>query len=200
MIKGKKVEEKCELSLDVLDITCKTLDFDDLFQFFGVCKNWRTFHKFYWRNFLASQGPLLLQKSSYVKNYYSFISIPDQKVYHLEMIWCKYVTYSSGYFILKECNNSFMLINPFTRIKKVISFPTSISTSEGNFSLTSHALLAFSKCSEEFVFVVLCKQCLHIYQSRNCGWVTYSTIENREWVVDFTVLHDIIYVITNMAT
>jgi len=86
-----------------------------------------------------------------------------------------------------------LLINPFTKLKKSIP-----PTSEGNSSLTMRALLAFSKCSEEFVFVILCKQLrLHVYQSRNCGWVTYSTMENEERVVDFAVLHDLIYVVTN---
>lgn len=106
------------------------------------------------------------------------LALPDQKVYHLEMmdyfIRSNYVTYSSGYFMLAKYNNSFLLINPFTRIMKSIP-----PTSEGNSSLTMRALLAFSKCSEEFVFVILCKQLrFHVYQSRNCGWVTYSAIES----------------------
>ncbi|XP_058732578.1 uncharacterized protein LOC131604106 [Vicia villosa] len=43
-----------------------------------------------------------------------------------------------------------------------------------------HALLAFEKCSEEFVLLVLCKKYgnLHVYQSRNNGWVNY--IRNRK--------------------
>lgn len=35
--------------------------------------------------------------------------------------------------------------------------------------------------------------------SRNCGWVTYSTKEDRERVFDFVVLHNIIFVVTNKA-
>ncbi|CAJ2670901.1 unnamed protein product [Trifolium pratense] len=58
--KKKKVEENRELPWDVLDNICKTLDFHDLFQFAGVCKNWRAFHKIYWTNFIAYQEPLLL--------------------------------------------------------------------------------------------------------------------------------------------
>jgi hypothetical protein len=198
----KKVEENRELPLDVLDIISKTLDFDDHFQFAGVCKNWRAFHKIYWRTFLASQEPLLLQlQISYLdEESYSFISIPDQRVYHLEMMKyfpsSTYVTCSSGYFITAgDNNNSFILINPFTRIKKVINSPAS----ENSIFLTNRALFAFDKCSEEFVFVVLCNSSLHVYQSRNYDWVTCSTMGNSETVVDFVVLHNIIYVVTNMA-
>ncbi|KEH33542.1 putative F-box domain-containing protein [Medicago truncatula] len=196
----KKVEENNELPSDVLDIIFKTLDFDDHFQFADVCKNWRTFHESCWRNFLASQEPLLLQISYHDWESYSFISVPDQKVHHLKMMKyfppSTYVTFSSGYFIMVGYYvNSFMLINPFTRIKKVINGPTC----ENSLFLTTRALLAFGKCSEEFVLVVLCKRRLHVYQSQNCDWVTYSTMGNSGRVVDFVVLHNIIYVITNMA-
>jgi len=185
----------------VLNIISKTLDFDDLFQFSSVSKNWRAFHKIYWTDFLASRKPLLLQISYHVKESYSFINISNQEVCHLEMMKhfprSIYVTSSSRYFIMTKYNNSFMLINPFGRIKKVINTPTS----EVSCSLTNRALLAFFKCFEESVLVVLCKLRLHVYQSRNCGWVTYSTMENpEEWVVDFVVLHNIIYVVTNKAS
>jgi hypothetical protein len=110
---------------DVLDIISKTLDFDDLFQISGVCKNWRAF---YWRNLLASQEPLLLQVSYNHKDSYSFISLPNQKIYCLKMmkyfLRSIYVTFSSRYFIMAGYNNSFILINPFTRIKKVINVST----------------------------------------------------------------------------
>lgn len=52
--KAMKVAENCELPWNVLDIISKALDFDDLFRFSGVCKNWRAF---YWRNLLASEEP-----------------------------------------------------------------------------------------------------------------------------------------------
>jgi hypothetical protein len=197
----KKVEDNCEVPWDVLDIISKTLDFDDLFQFSGVCKNWRAFQKIYWRNFLTSQGPLLLQVSYLGKESFSIISIPDQKTYCLKVMEhvfdYTYVTSSSRYFITTEDNNnSFLLINPFTRIKKVISTPSS----EFNWSLLiDHALLAFGKCSEEFVLVVLCQRHLHVYQSRNCSWVTHSTMGDQGRVVDFVVLHNVIYVVTNKA-
>jgi hypothetical protein len=62
-------------------------------------------------------------------------------------------------------------------------------------------MLALSKCSEEFVLDDLCKDGnLHVYQSRICGWVTYSSTKgNQESVVHFVLLHNIIYVITNKA-
>jgi hypothetical protein len=90
-------------------------------------------------------------------------------------------------------NNSFLLINPFTRIYKIIN------TSEIKLGFArNHALLAFGKCSEEFVLVVLYDiGILNVYQSRNCGWVTYSTMRGR--IVDFEVFHNRIYVITNQA-
>jgi hypothetical protein len=64
----------------------------------------------------------------------------------------------------------------------------------------AHILLAFGKCSEEFVLVVLYRSSMsfHVYQSRNSAWVTYSTkggiLGN---VVDFVVFQNIIYVVTN---
>jgi len=194
------VQENRELPWDVLDIISKTLDFNDHFQFAGVCKNWRAFHKIYSRNFLASQEPLLLQISCQPKGSFSFICIPDQKVYCSEMgkyFFCSaYITISSRYFIMAGYDNSFMLMNPFTRIKKVVNAP--ISKVKGSY-LTRRALLAFGKCSEEFVLVVLCNYCLHVYQSRNLDWVAYSRMEDLEGIVDFVVLHNVIYVVTEKA-
>jgi len=164
-----KVAENCELPWDVLDIISKTLDLDDLFRFSGVCKNWRAF---YWRNLLASQEPLLLQVLYNHKESYSFISFPNQKIYCLKMmeyfLHSIYVTFCTGYFIMARYNNSFILINPFTRIQKVIN--VSIFEVKSNI-FAYHALLAFGKCSDEFVLLVLCKssRSLLVYQSQNCG-------------------------------
>ncbi|CAJ2670905.1 unnamed protein product [Trifolium pratense] len=70
-------------------------------------------------------------------------------------------------------------------------------------AFASHALLALSKCSEDFVLVVLCicSRNLRVYQSRNCGWVSYSSAigNQEEKIVHFVVLHSIIYVVTNKA-
>ncbi|WJX96335.1 hypothetical protein P8452_77554 [Trifolium repens] len=196
--KVKKVAEKCQLPWDVLDIISRTLDFDDLFEFACVCKKWRAFHKIYWR--LAFEEPLLVQKSSLVKKSYSFISIPNQKVYHSKMInyfWhFAYSGSSSGYLIMTGNNNSFLLMNPFMRRKKVIN----TSTFKVNFSYFAyHVLLAFAKGSKEFVLLALCKSSnsLHVYQSRNVGWVTYSKMGYPWMIVDFVVLHNTIYVVTN---
>jgi hypothetical protein len=204
-----KVEENCQLPWDVLDNIVKRLDFDDLFRFAGVCKNWRAFHKIYWRNFSTSQKPLLLQSSNHANNQLLYIlsSISEQKVYCLKMKRSFidssnviYVSSSGGYFIMLGNNNSFFLINPFTRVNKVIK----VSTFEVKFQhLVNHALLAFGKSSEEFVLVVIfdifVSRSLNVYQSRNCGWVTYSTMENQGSVVNFVVFQYKIYVITNKA-
>ncbi|XP_058732603.1 uncharacterized protein LOC131604132 [Vicia villosa] len=197
-----------QLPWDVLDIICKALDFDDLFSFSGVCMNWRTFHK---STFLSSKEPLLVRftiNNRISADSHSFISIPNQKVYNLNMMSyfqypnCVYVRVSSGYFIFAHKNNSFMLFNPFTRKKMVIKN----ATFSVNYiiSLQYEALLAFEKCSEEFVLLVLCKdsRSLYVYQSRHYGWFTYSTLNlevevEPEAVVDFVVFNNIIYVVTN---
>ncbi|CAJ2650133.1 uncharacterized protein LOC123907216 isoform X2 [Trifolium pratense] len=204
--KVNKVEENCELPCDVLENISKTLDFDDLFHFSGVCKNWRAFHKIYVTNFLAYHEPLLLQIlfDDEQKESFSLISISNQKVYCLKMmdyiVKSHYLAFFGGYFVkVASFNNKFLLINPFTRTKKVIDVFT-FKVYPGTYA--NHALLAFSKCSEEFVLVVLCliSDTLRVYQSRNCDWVTYSsTMENKERVVHFVVLHNIIYIVTNKA-
>ncbi|AES68335.2 hypothetical protein MTR_3g006100 [Medicago truncatula] len=196
------IEDGCQISWDILDVISRDLDFDDLFQFAGVCKNWREFQKTYWKKFLASPEPLLIQKSSHDKKSFSFISIADRKVYHSKTInqfWqVAYSGCSSGYLIMTGDNNSFLLLNPFTRRKKVIN----TSTFKVNSSyLAYHVLLAFGKGMEKFVLVASCKRSgsLYVYQSRNLGWVTYSTMESPWKVVDFVVLHHTIYVVTDKA-
>ncbi|KAK2441927.1 F-box/kelch-repeat protein [Trifolium repens] len=202
--KAKKVEENCQLPWDVLENISKTLDFDDLFHFSGVCKNWRAFHKIYLKNFLAYHEPLLLQiMYDDKKGSFSLNTISNQKVYCLKMMDCimesYYLTFSGGYFVKVEWyKDSFLLINPFTRIKKVIKAPFKVYHA----GYANHGLLAFSKCSEEFVLVVLCNisHSLRVYQSRNCGWITYSsTMENQETIAHSVVLHNIIYIVTNKA-
>lgn len=197
--KKKKVEENCQLPWDLLDIILRNLDFDDLFQFGSVCKNWREFHKIYWRNFMASEEPLLIQWCA-VKRSLNFFSLPHDKVYHSKMInnYFRFVYHgsSSGYFIMTRKDNSFILINPFTRRKMLINN----SVFQVNFSYFScKVLLAFSKGSKEFVLVVSCKNSdnLHVYQSRNLCWTAYSTPQK---VVDFAVLNSIIYVVTDKAS
>ncbi|KAL5072930.1 hypothetical protein RYX36_011914, partial [Vicia faba] len=120
--KAKENDQFVQLPRDVLDIICKALDFEDLLSFSGICKNWRTFHK---TNFLLSQEPLLVRMMIHNgRESYSFISIPNEKVYDLNMMSFfqrpdfTYVRVSSRYFIMARENNSVMLFNPFTRIKK----------------------------------------------------------------------------------
>ncbi|AES79590.1 putative F-box domain-containing protein [Medicago truncatula] len=193
--------QDCQLPPEMLDIISKNLDFDDLFQFAGVCKSWREFHKIYCINFLASQAPLIFQTSSYSKDDYSFYSIPNQRAYRLKMgsLWgYSYSGSSSGYLIMAGDNDTLLLINPFRRRKKVIN----TSVLRGKFSSSScRALLAFAKGSKEFVVVVSCTShhSLHVYQSRDSGWVTHSIRGNPWNVVDFVVLHNTIHLITDKA-
>ncbi|XP_058734354.1 F-box protein At3g56470-like [Vicia villosa] len=200
--KAKENGEFVQLPWDMLDIICKALDFEDLLSFSGVCKSWRTFHK---TNFLSSQEPLLVRFM--IRNgseSYSFISIPNEKVYDLKMMTSfprpkfTYVRVSSGYFIMACENNSFMLFNSFTRIKKVIQTPFPV---DSHLFAQYEALLAFEKCSQEYVLVVLSYRfsCLYVYQTRHNGWVIYPTFKSEEVVVDFVVLNNIIYVVTNNA-
>ncbi|XP_061353025.1 uncharacterized protein LOC133297834 [Gastrolobium bilobum] len=190
----KKEADNSQLPWDVLDIIYKKLDFDDLFRFAGVCKNWRTFHKVHWRNLMVSQAPLLVLKSSFAKKDYFFVSISEQKVYRskLDYFWgLSYSGISSGYLIMAGANK-LLLMNPFTGRKKVIS----TLAIQGNLHYKCiKPLLAFAKGSEEFIIVVLCKKfySLHIYQSRHSCWVTYSTRGNPWKVVDFVVLNNTLY-------
>jgi hypothetical protein len=199
--KVKKVQENCDLPWEVLDIISERLDFDDLFHFSAVCKSWRVSYTIYWTNFLASQAPLLIEIcfSKPIVPSYSFRSLPDQKCYWWKMMNLKdrfkYYTSSSGYFIMWR-KNTILLINPFTRIKKVIN-----TTTFDEIYDCRHALLAFGKCSEEFVLVVLCgwPRSVHVYQSRNCAWITYRTMEDVGVLLDFIVFHNIIYVVTSKS-
>jgi len=133
-----------------------------------VCKNWREFHKIYWRNFMTSQEPLLVWRSLYFKKSFFFFNLHHCKVYQSKMINNFYLfTYqgsSNGYFVMTGLDNSFILINPFTRRKMVIKN----LTFNVDFScFACLVLLVFSRGSEEFVLVVLCRNSdnLHVYQS-----------------------------------
>ncbi|XP_058734471.1 uncharacterized protein LOC131606225 [Vicia villosa] len=204
-LKRLKRVNREELPWDALVIICKTLDFEDLFQFSGVCKSWRTFHK---SNILSSKEPLLVRIlfRGTTSISYSFITIPNQKVYDLKIMSSfpptkfTYVRASSRYFIMvNNNNNSFLLFNPFTRIKRVINATFRVNSRRFD---EYRALLAFEKSSDdkEFVLVVLCirSRSLYVYQSRHYRWVTYSTVE-PEIVTDFVVFNNIIYVVTNNA-
>lgn len=198
--KKRKIAVDHQLSMDLLDIIfTKILDFDDLFQFGSVCKNWWQLYKIYCKNFMTSQEPLLVQKSSISKKYFSLISLPHQKVYHSKMLnnffRFAYQGSSSGYLIMTCRNNSFILINPFTRRKMKIKN----STFEVDFFCFScYVLLAFVRGSKEFILVVSGRNFdfLHVYKSQNSGWVTYSTLQK---IVDFVVLHNAIYIVTDKA-
>ncbi|XP_061353035.1 F-box protein At2g14290-like isoform X2 [Gastrolobium bilobum] len=198
----KREAEYSQLPWDILDIISKKLEFDDLFQFAGVCKNWRTFRKVYWSNFMSSEAPLLvLTSSSYAKKAYFFVSISEQKVYRskLDYFWgLSYLGCSSGYIIMAGADTKLLLMNPFTRRKKLIS----TSAIHGYLHyINCQSLIAFAKGSEEFIVVLWCKRfySLHIYQSRHSCWVTYSTGGNPWKVVDSVVLNNTLYAITDEA-
>ncbi|KAJ1378794.1 F-box protein [Sesbania bispinosa] len=129
--------------------------------------------------------------------YFNLLDIPDQKVYRskIDYFWgLSYCGSSSGYVIMASAD-SILMMNPFTRRKKVISIEYNLKHIGG------HALLAFAKGSKEFIIVFLCKDIysLHVYQSRKSFWDTYSR-EGKPWmVVDFVVLQNKIYVITDKA-
>ncbi|XP_058741905.1 uncharacterized protein LOC131614321 [Vicia villosa] len=203
-VTGKKTENNIDFSQlpwNVLDTISQKLSFDDLFDFASVCREWRVVKKIYWKNFLESQSPLLLETTSYAKKSFTFYSIHDQRAYLSEMSYFWGLFYcgsSSGYLIMAGANNTLHLMNPFTRKQKIINIST--ITNDLNYC-ACRVLLAFAKGSVEFVIVASSRSSLslHVYQSRNSSWVTYIERRNPLKVVDFVVLHNIIYVITNKA-
>ncbi|XP_045797410.1 uncharacterized protein LOC123891571 isoform X2 [Trifolium pratense] len=200
---GKKMKEDMDISpldLDMLDIISKKLlSFDDLFNFSAVCKEWRAVHKVYWRKFLESQSPLVVQTTSYAKKLYSFYSIPEKQAYNSKMsyFWgLYYCGSSSGYLVMAGGNYKLQLMNPFTRKEKIVDIS---SVREDFFYDTCRVLLAFAKDSNEFVVVALCgiSFALNVYQSRFSSWVPYAK-RGKPWkVVDFVVLDNIIYALTD---
>ncbi|KAK7395363.1 hypothetical protein VNO78_15915 [Psophocarpus tetragonolobus] len=189
-----------ELSWDMLDIIAKKLDIDNLFQFGAVSKSWRIFHKIYWKDFMASQAPLLVQ-TSFAMNSYSLYNIREQKIVlnycYLERF--RYAGYSNGNITMVDVtNNKLLLINPFTRRIKEIS----TLAIKGKFPfIGSNFLFASVKDSKEFIIMGIGNhyQSLHVYHSRNSSWVTYSSQDNSWMVVNCLVFRNIVYVITNKA-
>ncbi|XP_058732613.1 uncharacterized protein LOC131604168 [Vicia villosa] len=171
-----------ELPFDVLDVISRKLDFADLFQFSRVCTNWRVVHKSIDQSkFLTSQEPLLVEVlKSPVKVPYSCISLPKQKVYPLNKMMMNMLSYSGD------------------------SFPIYVSCSCGYFVIIADnsSLLLINP----FTRIKKKSNSLHVYQSRNNGWVTCSTdyphdIGNlvHNFIDDFVALNNIIYVVTSEA-
>ncbi|XP_057435484.1 uncharacterized protein LOC130728144 [Lotus japonicus] len=196
-----EVEKNNDLPSDVLGIIFRELDFDDLFEFAGVCKSWRIGHKHYLSDFMKSQSPFIVETALLANEVCSFLSVPDLKIYRSTMQYLSrlhYVGSSSGYLIMAgfDKQNEYLLLkNPFTRRMKKIS----TSALEGKVKLwVCRALLAFVKGSEEFVIVVSALKHssygLHVYQSRNSSWISYSI---RDRVVALVVLHNTIYALTS---
>ncbi|XP_061353051.1 uncharacterized protein LOC133297848 [Gastrolobium bilobum] len=147
---------------------------------------------------MSSQAPLLVLTYLCAKKTYFSIRISEQKVYHSKLDYFRGLSYSgssSGYLIMVGADK-LLLMNPFTRIKKVFSK----LAIQDNLQYM-YCRLAFAKGSEEFIIVVLCKKLysLHIYQSRHSCWVTYSTRGNPWKVEDFVVLNNTLYAITEDA-
>lgn len=197
----KKAEETPELPSDVLDIITKKLDIDALFSFGGVCKNWRLFYSGLWADFMASQAPLVVQKTPHAKRACSFFSISDGRMYNTRLPYFSgfaHVGFSSGYLVMAGTHNSLLLINPFARRK--IKIPGS---QEQGFiiDIYDRAMLAFAVDSEEFVIVALCTWSynLHVYQSRNSRWAIYSRWGSPCKIMDVVVFDRTLYAITDQA-
>ncbi|KAK2361205.1 hypothetical protein QL285_086384 [Trifolium repens] len=184
---------------DMLDIISKKLlSFDDLFNFSAVCKEWREVHKIYWKKFLESQSPLVIQTTPYAKKFYSFYSIPEKRAYSSKMsnFWGLYYSGSSSGYLIMAGANTLHLMNPFTRKQMIID---TSEVQENLFYYACHVLIAHVKGSNEFVIVASCESSsgLNVYQSRFSSWVPYSK-RGKPWrVVDFVVLDNIIYVLTD---
>ncbi|CAJ2670850.1 unnamed protein product [Trifolium pratense] len=202
---GKKMKEDKDirpLDGDMLDIVSKKLvSFDDLFNFSAVCKEWRAVHKIYWRKFLESQSPLIVQTTRNAKRFYSFYSIPEKRAYSSKLSYFRGKSYcgsSSGYLVMAGANNILQLMNPFTRKQKIIDI--SVVRKDLTY-FACRVLLAFTRDSDEFVLVASCKRFLglYVYHSRNSSWKTYSKRGHPWKVVDFVLFNNTIYVLTYKA-
>ncbi|XP_054782663.1 uncharacterized protein LOC129289950 [Prosopis cineraria] len=194
--------ESPELPSDVLDSIAKKLDIDDLFSFGEVCKDWRMFHSDFWREFMASHAPLIVQKTPHAKRACSFFSISDERIYNTLLPFFSGFSlagFSSGYMVMAGQDNAVVLVNPFARKKMTISG----SPDQGCvIDLYDRATLAFAtNSSEEFVLVALCTWSfnMHVYQSRNSSWVIYSRWGTPWRVMDVVVCRNTLYAITDEA-
>ncbi|KAI9080591.1 hypothetical protein K1719_037452 [Acacia pycnantha] len=198
----REIETPSKLPSDVLNIIAKKLDIDELFSFGEVCKDWRLFfHSDFWRNFMASHGPLIVQKTPHAKKSCSFFSISEERVYNTTLPFFSgfsLVGFSSGYTVMAGSENAIKLLNPFSRKKMAISG----STDQGCIiDVYDRATLAFAKNSQEFILVALCtwSSNMHVYQSRNSSWGIYSSWGNPWRIMDVTVFRKTLYAITDKA-
>jgi hypothetical protein len=194
----KSVVDFSQLSDNVLVTISLKLDFDDLFQFSGVGKEWRRVQKNYWRSFMVSQSPLLVQTTSYAKKFCSSYSIPKKRGYHAKMRYFLVLSYLSscgGYLIMKGANKLQLMI-PFIRKQMVID---TSAIKDYFFCYSSRVLLTFVKGSDEFVIEAYCiiSSSLHVYQTRYSSVVTYSKSGNPLIVLDFVVLNNTVHVLTD---
>ncbi|KAE9591966.1 hypothetical protein Lal_00038349 [Lupinus albus] len=198
----KREDKNIELPSDMLEIIYKKLDFDELFQFGGVCEDWRKVHKYQREKVMKSRAPLVIQTSSYAKKIYFFFSISQQKIYSTKLanFWrLSYLGFSSGSVIMENYHSDKILImNPFIRRKieistrSLICYPIPSSCS---------VTLAFVKGTLDFIIAFLCKRnfSLDIYDSRKSSWFTYARYGRPFMIADLVVLDHTMFFITNTA-
>jgi hypothetical protein len=144
---------------------------------------------------MESKSPFIVQVASSAKKTVSFFSIPDNKLHNLEMeyFWgFSYCGSFSGYLIFAGPNN-LLLMNPFTRGKKIIS--TSDLKIKSDYK-TYRVLLAFEKGSKQEVIGVYSTKCLYVYQTHKPGWVAYKSWGFLKNFVDVVVFRYAIYALT----
>ncbi|KAF7811785.1 F-box protein [Senna tora] len=104
-----------ELPMDVLNIIAKKLDIDDLFSFGKVNKNCWTCQSISWHNFLASQAPLVIQKTAQPKRACSFFSIVESRMYNSLLTWGYnlnvYQSRNSAWTIYSRWSNPFTVVD-----------------------------------------------------------------------------------------
>ncbi|OIW01349.1 hypothetical protein TanjilG_20531 [Lupinus angustifolius] len=198
----KSEETNTELPSDMLETIYKKLDFDELFQFGGVCEDWRKVHKNERENVMKSRAPLVIQTSSYAKKIYFFFSISKHEMYSTKLanFWrLSYLGFSSGSVIMENYQSDKILImNPFIRRKIEISTRSLISYPIPS---SCNVTLAFVKGTQDFIIAFLCKSnfSLDIYDSRKSSWFTYSRYGRPFMIADLVVLNHTMFFITNTA-
>ncbi|XP_057451862.1 uncharacterized protein LOC130743645 [Lotus japonicus] len=192
-----------KLPMELLDTIFKKLNLADLFEIAGVSKSWRFNQRTYWKSFMESQSPFVVQKTSFARKHLSFICLPERKLYSTKMDMSfsglSYSGCSSGYLIFAG-PRTLLLMNPFTRRQK------KVSTSGINIYWDYQdyrSLFALVKGSAEFVIVIhsVISHSLHVYQSRNSQWATATYWKwGTQWkIVDTVVFGNVIYALTNEA-
>ncbi|XP_028795583.1 uncharacterized protein LOC114751086 [Neltuma alba] len=205
--KQKEEESPKELPSDVLYLIIEKFDIDDLFSFRKVCKHWKMTSD-YWSDFMASDSPLIVQKTPNAERSCSFYSIPEARTFDTSLSCFNgfsFARFSSGYMIMVGDKPDLLLINPFAR--KRIEIPKQDDLFSVKNSSFKKAIVAnSSSSSEEFIVVILNdhefnESNMLVYQSRVRNPAIYSSRDNgdRFNVDDVVVFHKTIYAITRDA-